>query len=261
MNKIAIITGATSGIGKSFAENLASEGYDLIITGRRKEIIESVASDIKTSYKVNVEVKVLELTNEVELEQFINYIEKKDNIEGLINNAGHGAGDSFTKDLYENQENMIKLHILLATRLSYIVSNKMKKNKKGFIINVSSLAGFNTFPTSAMYCATKGFLISFSQSLAMELAKDNIRVQVLCPGFVRTDFHSKLNMDDKKFKNKGLIKWMIPDEVVKYSLKMIKKPFKVIVIPGHGNRMIYQCLKFIPKKIYYKIASKSWELL
>ncbi|MGL5615735.1 MAG: SDR family NAD(P)-dependent oxidoreductase [Sarcina sp.] len=261
MNKVAIITGGTSGIGKSFAEKLAKRGYDLIITGRRRAIIEEVAMELSEKYKVKVEVKILELTEEEQLKEFIEYIKTKDNIEFLINNAGHGAKDSFTKDLYENQENIMKLHMLLVTKLCHIVANKMKESKKGYIINVSSLAGFNVFPTSAIYCATKGFLISFSESLAMELNKDNIRVQALCPGFARTDFHSKLKMDEKKLKNKGLIRWMSSDEVTEYSLKKIEKPLKVVVIPGFSNRVIYQCLKFIPNKIYYKVASKSWDLL
>lgn len=130
----------------------------------------------------------------------------------------------------------------------------------GYIINVSSLASFNTFPTSAMYCATKSFLTSFSQSLAMELNKYNIRVQALCPGFARTDFHSKLEINESKLMNKGIVRWMSAENVVNYSLREIDKELKVIFIPGFWNKVIYQCLKIIPKGIYYKVASRGWDL-
>lgn len=261
MAKIAVITGATSGFGKFFSKKLAAKGYDLIITGRREEIINNVAEEIRKDYKVNVEVKILDLSNEKLLVDFTKELEKLNDIEYLINNAGHGAENSFTDDKYENQEEMIKVHILAVTKLCHSIAKQMKENRKGHIINVSSLASFNVFPTSAMYCATKCYLTSFSQSLAMELNKYNIRVQALCPGFARTDFHSKLEMDESKLKNKGIVRWMTAEEVVECSLKNIEKELKVIVIPGFWNKFMYQLLKIIPKRVYYKVASKSWELL
>lgn len=261
MSKVAIITGATSGFGKIFAKKLAGMGYDLIIIGRREKLINKVAEDIRYEYKVKVTVKIVDLNNDKELDGFIKKIENRNDIEFLVNNAGYGSEESFTQDKYENQEEMINVHVLATVKLCHKISNMMKKNNKGYIINVSSLASFNAFPTSAMYCATKSFLTNFSQSLAMELNKYNIRVQALCPGFARTDFHSKLEMDESKLINKGIVKWMSAENVVNCSLKEINKELKVIVIPGFWNKFIYQCLKIIPKGIYYRIASKSWDLL
>ncbi|MGG7177224.1 SDR family NAD(P)-dependent oxidoreductase [Clostridium paraputrificum] len=261
MGKVAVVTGATSGFGRVFSRKLASQGYDLIIVGRREDIISKVAEDIKKEYKIKVDVNIFDLTDKDRLNDFISKLEERNDIEFLVNNAGHGADDSFTEDKYENQEGMINVHILAAVKLCHVVAKQMKRNKKGFIINLSSLASFNVFPTSAMYCATKCFLTSFSQSLAMELNKYNIRVQALCPGFARTDFHSKLDMDESTLKSKGIIRWMTAEEVVDVSLKNIEKELKVIVIPGFFNKLIYQLLKVIPKKVYYKVASKGWDLL
>lgn len=261
MGSLAVITGATSGFGKEFSRALAARGYNLIIIGRREEELNNVAKEIINEFKVDVHTKILDLSNEKELDNLAEELSKRKDIEFLVNNAGHGAEDSFTEDKYENQEEMIKVHVIATVKLCYNVSKQMKDKQRGFIINTSSLASFNVFPTSAMYCATKSFLTSFSQSLAMELAKYNIKVQALCPGFAKTDFHKRLNMDESKLKNRGIIRWMSAKEVVNYSLKNIDKKYKVIVIPGFWNKIIYNILKLIPKKLYYKMASKSWDLL
>lgn len=261
MDKIAVITGATSGIGKEFSIRLAEKGYNLILTGRRKELLNDVAANIRKKFNVNVEVKILDISNRDELDNFIEYIKNQNNIEFLVNNAGHGAKDTFTRDSIKNQEEMINVHVLATVRLCHVVANKMKERKKGYIINLSSIASFNSFPTSGMYCATKGFLTSFSQSLALELLDYNIKVQALCPGFTRTDFHKKLNMDESKLRNKGVVKWMTPKEVVNISLNNIDKKLKVIVIPGFGNKVMCILSRFAPKSIYYKIALKGWKLL
>ncbi|MGL5245661.1 MAG: SDR family NAD(P)-dependent oxidoreductase [Sarcina sp.] len=258
---LVVITGATSGIGKEFAIQLAQKGYDLLITGRRVKELEKSVKEIKMKTNVNVESYIVDLAINNELEKFIKYIEEKQNIEFLVNNAGHGAERAFTEDSYNNQLEMINVHIIATVHLCHSIIKIMKRNKKGHIINVSSMASFNSFPSSAMYCSTKAFLTNFSQSLAMEVKRDNINVQVLCPGFTRTYFHSRLNMDEKKLKNKGLIRWMTTDKVVKESLDNIEKDLKVIVIPGISNKIVYQLSRFIPKSIYYKFAIKGWQLI
>ncbi|MPQ42682.1 SDR family NAD(P)-dependent oxidoreductase [Clostridium tarantellae] len=260
-DKLAIITGGTSGIGKEFANQLAEKGYNILITGRRIKELEKVAEEIRNKTKVNVETYIIDLAIDNEVEEFMIYLEKKNNIEFLVNNAGHGAEKSFTDDKYENQLEMINLHIIATVKLCHGLIKIMKKNKKGYIVNVSSVAAFNTFPSSAMYCSTKAFLINFSQSLAMEVKKYHIKVQGLCPGFTRTHFHSRLKMDENILKNKGLIRWMTTNKVVNISLNNIEKDLKVIVIPGISNKFIYHLNKFIPKSIYYKFAIKGWELM
>lgn len=260
-NKIAVITGATSGIGKEFANALAIRGYDLIITGRREKKLSEVAKDIELNTGVSVKSYIVDLTKETEFSKFIMEVQEKDSIEYLINNAGYGAEYAFTEGNYESQLDMLKVHVMATMNLCHSIIKQMKKNKKGYIINVSSMAGFNTFPSSAMYCSTKAFLISFSQCLAMEVKKQNINVQALCPGFTRTDFHSRLEMDDKMLKNKGLVRWMSTKQVVDISLKNIQKNLKVIVIPGFSNKVLYFISKFVPRSLYYKVASKGWELM
>lgn len=236
-------------------------GYDLILVGRRVEKIKEVAKTIEDKFNIKVYVEILDLTDDKKFDDFVKRLEKNENIEFLVNNAGYGADDSFTRDKYNKQYDMAKVHMLATMKLCHSISKQMKKNNKGYIINVSSMAGFNVFPSSAMYCSTKAFLISFSQCLAMELLENNIKVQCLCPGFTRTDFHSKLDMDENGLRNKGLVRWMSTKEVVEISLKNINKKLKVIVIPGFCNKVLYFVSKFTPKRLYYKIAIKGWELM
>lgn len=260
---LAMITGASSGIGKEYAFRFGEKGYNLFLIGRREEKLLKVKKEIEESFKVKVEYKLVNLEDEKEIENLIGELKARKDIEVLINNAGYGGGESFLKDSLEFSENMIRVHINATIKLTRACSEWMKKNNKGYIINTSSMAGFNQFKDSAMYCSTKAFLISFSECLGLECMKYNIKVQVLCPGFVRTDFHEKLDMDEKMLQNKGIIRWMNTEEVVNYSLKRLfnNKKYTFICIPGFLNKVLYYSIRLMPKKMYYKITSKGWEYM
>lgn len=256
MRPIAIITGATSGIGKAFAEALAQKGYDLVLTGRRQSLLLDVGEHLGRTYGVETTCCIVDFSKEEAFKSFLEYIETLDHVEFLINNAGYGAEASFTTDTLTNQIDMMKVHLLASTKLVHTVVQPMKKREKGTIINVSSLAGTLALPNSAMYCSTKAFLTNFSESLAMELKPFNIRVQALCPGFVHTDFHSKLNMESSKLKSRGFVRWMQPEAVVTSSLRALEKEWQVIVIPGKCNKMLPYFKALVPKKTYYRLVSK-----
>lgn len=150
MRKIAVVTGASSGIEKEFSRQLAERGYDLIILGRRQELLEKVANDIKRDFSVNVETKIFDFLDEKELDNFLKYIGEKENIEFLVNNAGYGELGTFTGEKLKKQVEMINVHILASIKLCHVVAQKMKRKKKGYIINVSSMSGFVLSPTIAM---------------------------------------------------------------------------------------------------------------
>jgi short-subunit dehydrogenase len=126
----------------------------------------------------------------------------------------------------------------------------MKKLGRGAIINVASIAGFLPYPASAMYAASKAFLITFSESLFMELAPFGIKVQVLCPGFTRTDFHGRLGLKSSELKSRGIVTWMSAKKVVAISLKKLRG-HKPICVPGFWNRVIYVIVRRVPKRLYY----------
>jgi len=253
LNKTAIITGATSGIGASFAKKLASQGYDLFITGRRIDIIQKLADKLSKKYKIKVKIIIAELSNNNHIEKLVRFIHKLKNIDILVNNAGFGLFEYFSEVPIDDCEKMIYVHCLAAIKLIHAVIPKMIKQGYGSIINVSSLAAVCPVKKDAVYSGTKSFLNTFSESLNMELGNKGIIIQSLCPGFTSTDFHKKIKINSEDMKKLRHFKWMSADEVVEYSLKCLRKN-KVICIPGWRNRILVKLTSLLPKSLYYKIV-------
>jgi short-subunit dehydrogenase len=175
------------------------------------------------------------------------------NIDILVNNAGYSQYKEFSKADIGEDEKMVRTHISAVLGIIKTVVPKVVKQGSGGIINVSSLAAICSVPRDAVYCGTKAFLNGFSESLYMELKNKGIKVQALCPGFTRTDFHSKLNMSLSDKKKLDRFNRMSPDEVAEYSLKCLKKN-KVICIPGARNRRLAGLASILPKSLYYRIV-------
>lgn len=254
MGKLALITGGTSGIGLAYAKALAAQGYDLILTGRRKEDLKKKSDYLSGTYHIKVFICLVDFKNTKAFDKFIDFIRTQP-IDILINNAGYGLEKSFMEDELENQLDMLKVHVHASVILAHVVASSLKKRERsGAIINVCSLAAYTPLPTSAMYCSTKSFLISFSKALAMELKPFGIKVQALCPGFVHTDFHSRLNIPKEACKNRGIITWATPKEVVLESLQALERN-QIFLVPGSLNKIAYHLLKFVPNKAYLAAVS------
>lgn len=238
--KLAIITGATSGIGAAFAEKYADLGYDLMLTGRRESIINALADKLREKHGVKVEVIIAELTDKKSLDLLINKIENLDNLFVLVNNAAFGGKKKFYDDSIEVPENMIKLHVLAVIKLVYAALPKMMQRKEGTIINVSSAGAFMPFPYSAVYVATKAFISLFTETLRLELVNTGIKIQTLCPGLTRTDFFKKLgvkNTDDVLIGRSWLWTLMKPEDVVSRSLRDLQRG-KSVCVPGFLNKLL-----------------------
>ena len=255
-NKTALITGATSGIGAVFAKRFAARGYDLIITGRRNNLIAKTADDLKTNYNTRVNVIIAELSDDKDIESLVSTIKNTGNLEVLINNAGFGKKNNFLEEDIITYEKMVKVHCLTTMKLTYSALPVMIKNKKGTIINVSSMAAFFPLPKSSVYSATKSFINIFSESIHLELKGTGVRIQALCPGMTRTDFHTRIGMDPSEvYKDRGMAKAMTPEEVVDISLKCLEKN-RVICIPGSNNKFISILPRILSKSQIYKILQK-----
>ena len=253
MKQTALITGATSGIGKAYAVAYAAKGYDLILTGRRQNLLESFAQDLFAHFKVKVTICLIDFSNAKAFREFIKFIQTSCPIHVLINNAGYGLENSFTEDSFGRQWDMVNVHVKASVELAHLIATNLKEQGlSGTIINVCSLASMIPLPSSAMYCSTKSFLVKFSESLALELKPYRIKVQALCPGFVQTDFHHKLGIDQEKCCTKGVVTWMRPEEVVEASLKALHSNWQVICIPGIWNKVAYQVIKRVPHTWYYR---------
>jgi uncharacterized protein len=238
-SKLAVITGATSGIGASFAKKFASQGYDLLITGRRKEKITEFARSLMDSYKVNIDVVIAELANSVELDALISKITERSNVDILVNNAGFGYRGKFINGDSNIYANMINVHVMATMKLSSAVLPKMVTQKSGAIINVASIMGFLPYSGSSVYAAAKAFTNIFSESISKELKNSGIRVQTLCPGLTDTDFFRYMDENVHQMSKTRGWSWIVmpSDRVVEASLKYLKKN-KVICIPGITNKLI-----------------------
>lgn len=253
--EVAFITGATSGIGAAFARHFANEGYDLIITGHPNDPIEFPLKEIKEKYHIGIELIKADLSIEEKIVELENIIKCNHRITVLINNAGFLNGTPFLKNNIPEVENMIKVHINCPVRFIHASLPNMINKGKGIVINLSSLAAFTPFPDYAMYPATKLFSIAFTESLHISLRKKGIKFQVLCPGFVKSNFHQRAGIKLSDFKNRKLINWTTPEKVIKSSIRNLKKKNKVIVIPGFGNRFVRFISLIVPRGLYYKFAS------
>ena len=219
-NMLAVITGASSGLGVVFARRLAARGYDLLLVARRQDRLQAIAREIGEQYRVRAEILTADLTNNAQLEMVAARIQGAADLALLVNNAGFGSMGYFVNADPHIQEQMHRLHVLATLRLSHAaLANLIPRAAAGTgIINVSSVAGFVATPQSVSYCATKTWMNRFSEGLAIELRVQSspVNVQALCPGFTLTEFHDVVGMD------RGRIPaslWMTADFVVEESLR------------------------------------------
>jgi len=252
MKPTAIITGATGGLGEAFAQQLAQRDYDLLLTGRNTARLQQIKQAIEAQYNTQVQIVTADLTINRDLQKLIQAIHCLENVELLVNTAGFGNHQNFFESDFEEQEQLLQIHITVTTKLVHEVVPLMMQHHKGFIINVSSLAAFLPSGESYFYCASKAFMVAFSECLHIDLKKMGISTQVLCPGFVNTGFHQHQNTS-KQVDHQWL--WMNAKDVVNCSLQSLHN-HHVLCIPGYINRFIYHFVRHLPKVIYYQLSSK-----
>lgn len=258
-NRSALVTGASSGIGETFARKLAAQGYDLILVARRQNRLEALAQEFERNYSVAVEIVVADLANEQDMIRVENHIRKTEDLDILINNAGFGTSGSFADMAIKKTINMIHVHVMASTRFTWTALQGMLKRNRGIIINVSSMAIFLPFPTAVNYCSTKAYLNMFSESLQNQVKGTNIKVQALCPGFTYTGFHDTEEYQDfdRSMFPKWL--WMTSEEVVEQSLHALSGK-KVIFVPGMKNRILVWLMKnAITSRILRKVMARKKE--
>ena len=251
-NKVAFITGATSGIGKEFACRFAGKGFDLIITGRRKQILAEVASVISSTYGVNVEIMTGDLCDSRYRDRLCKRIMDAGNIEVLINNAGFGIDREFYGIRLEGIRSMIGTHALATAELIHAVLPGMIARGTGTIINVSSLGAFIPGFTRSLYLGTKSFVHYFSEALSAEIRHFGIKVQSLCPGMTESDFHRGIS-DPGRNKKMHLLPFMRPEKVVSASLRSLEKEW-LFCIPGAYNKLLFALASVLPPRLLILLA-------
>ncbi len=198
--KTALITGATSGIGRSTAKRLASIGYDVIITGRRKERLEALKKEIKTKYQTDVLALNFDVRKYEEVEKFLGHLEGKwKDIDVLVNNAGLAVGfGPINEGDPKDWDTMIDTNIKGLLYVSKVVMQNMIARQKGHIINIASVAGKEVYYHGNVYCATKHAVDALSKAMRIDLLPYNIKVTNIAPGMVDTEFSIVRYKGDKE---------------------------------------------------------------
>jgi uncharacterized protein len=252
---LAVITGASSGIGAVFARKLAARGFDLLLIARREDRLRSLATEMSETYRVSADFTTADLAADADLDRVADRIREEPHLELLVNNAGFGTHGFFFETDVQGQEQMHRLHVIATMRLTYAALANLVKRGSGGVINVASVAGFGQSPMNVSYCATKTWMNSFTEGLAIELSikAPNVRIQALCPGFTLSEFHDVLKMDRSAIP--GSL-WMSADFVVEESLRGFDKG-KLFVIPGWRYKLIVAGMKLMPGVVMRKIAAGS----
>jgi short-subunit dehydrogenase len=231
---LAVITGASSGIGAAFARRLAARGWDLLLVARRADRLEAVSRELREQYRIRADILPADLTDAVVLDALAARIQASQELGLLINNAGFGTNGYFWETDSAGQQGMLALHVMATTRLTHAaLANLVPRAQAGTcVINVSSVAAFGQQPLNVSYNATKAWMNAFTQGLAVELAgrRSAVRVQALCPGFTLSEFHDVLGMERSTV---PAWLWLTADFVVQELLQGLDRG-QLIVVPEWG---------------------------
>ena len=240
--EIALITGASSGIGAEFARQLAARGFDLVLVARRAERLHALATEVSAAYGVTCEVLAVDLTHEAGLSQVEARVRTLPNLALLINNAGFGTAGRLLNADPTRQQEMITLHSIAPMRLLQAAIPGMTAHKRGGIINVSSVAAYVRLRGTANYVATKSYLNALSETLQIELCGTHVWVQALCPGFTRTEFHSTPEYAQFEATQYPDFLWLKASDVVRQSLDALGNG-QVVFVPSTLYRSLVALLR------------------
>ena len=234
-------------------------GVGLGLVARRENALKDIADKLQQTYGIQARVFAADLSLATEIERVCNEISQLSELEILVNNAGFGTQGKFFHVPIEEHEQMLELHVMAATRLTYAALQIFLAKNRGAIINMSSLSAFVPFPGSVNYHATKAYLVAFSEGLQTELRDSGIIVQALCPGFTYSNFHDTQELNDFRRNALPSIAWGSADQVVESSLKALETG-RLFVIP----RLINQGIVLLARSLLIRpivIWIANWLLL
>ncbi|MBT4123997.1 MAG: SDR family oxidoreductase [Candidatus Pacebacteria bacterium] len=254
MKKTALITGASSGIGKELSRIHASKGGDLVIVARRKDKLDKLKSELERKYKINVTVISKDLSDINSAKEIYDQV-KSDNIkvDYLMNNAGFGGQGNFHERDWENDLDMMNVNMVTLTALTRFFLEDFVKRNEGKIMNTSSVAAFMPGPLQAVYFASKAYVLSLSNAIAQELSDTNITVTALIPGATKTEFSKVSGMDKTSLFRDSVSAQSVAREG--YS-GMINGDLDVIAGVTGIRKLQMKIISLIPKKFILKNIHK-----
>jgi len=246
---VALVTGPTAGIGHSFAVQLAHQGYDLVLVARDEERLEELAGELRTSYGVQVEVLPADLVDRASLARVEARLADRDRpVELLVNNAGFGLKGRFLDNTADAETAMLEVLVTAVLRLTHAALGAMTERGHGGVINVSSVAAFLPRGT---YAAAKAWVNSFSEWAANEYRDQGVTVMALCPGFTRTEFHERMDVDRGSAPD---FLWLDADRLVAEALADYEKG-RTYSIPSLQYKAIATAARVVPNRLLQRFQS------
>ena len=255
--RIALITGASAGIGEAFADVFAAEGFDLVVVARREERLRALAARLARRHGTSIHVIAADLAARDSVSQICGDLDAHGlTVDALVNNAGYGVPGVFVASPWATHDAMLQVMLVGVAELTHRLLPGMIERRYGRIVNVASLAGL--VPGTAghtLYGATKSFLIKFSESLAAETRRHGVHVTAVCPGFTFSEFHDVTGTRDKV---NQLPRWMWMDAatVARQGFDAVTAGAPVYV-NGRANRMIAALVRLMPQSVVHAVAHRT----
>lgn len=251
-----LVTGASSGIGRAAALQLAAEGADLILSGRDRERLTATSADARERGAGSITEVIGDVAVRPVHEELVR-TGLESGCDGLFLAAGFSTSRELADLTPEEVEAQIAVNVRALTRLTRALTPALVERGRGFVLEVASLAGWQGVPTQSVYAATKAYVTSFTVALHGELRGSGVHVTALCPGLVRTGFFESSNIDmDRRFARLG--SWDTPEEVARAALRGVRRN-RMIVIPGLRNRMSPILQRFLPRAVVAAVARRMME--
>ena len=255
--KTALITGASFGIGESFARELAKSQTNLVLVARSKDKLDELAQQLQEKHQIKAEVIAKDLTEPGATQAVFDEVTQKGiTIDLLVNNAGFGDYGLFIERDLEKQVKMIQLNTIALVELSHLFLKPMTQRRSGSIINVASIAGFQPIPYMSIYSATKAFVLHFSEALWAENKDTGIHILALCPGPTESNFFEAAEFPSTLG---GGGKLVSADEVVREALQVLEKNQSTLVTGGFGNHLIANISRFVPRDVVVTMVEKQFK--
>jgi short-subunit dehydrogenase len=255
--KTALVTGASAGIGKAFAELLASRGYGLVLTARRRDRLDDLARRLATQHGVATHVVVADLAEPDASARIADAVREQGlHIDFLVNNAGYGVPGSYVKVPWTDHQHFIQVMMTAVCDLTYRLLPPMLDRGWGRVINIASVAGMVPAPAGhTLYGASKAFVIRFSEALAAESAPKGVNVTAVCPGFTYSEFHDVTGTRDQMGSVPAML-WLNADDVAREGYDAVMRG-KSVVVNGMPYRLLTWLVGVVPRSIVMAVSAAA----
>lgn len=257
LNKTALITGASAGIGYELAKLFAEGGYNLVLIARREDKLRTLAEELEQTQGISVHILSKDLTDKQAPQHIFETVQEQNiHVDVLVNNAGFGVHGLFAETEWQEEQDMITVNMTALTQLTKLFLPAMVEKKQGKIMNIASTAAFQPGPVMAIYFASKAYVLSFSEALANELIGTGVTVTALCPGPTRTEFQMRAKIEKSRLFRSGNV--MDVQTVARTGYRGLMSG-KTVVIPGIQNKVMVQLQRLTPRKLITKVVRKLQE--